>query len=222
MFLYSRFGDYGQAMAGTEKARKNKRRSPSQARSREKVSFILEAAARILREEGSAGFNTNRIAERAGVSVGTLYGYFPDKEAILVALARNILVDDMEALRSALDGRQGVDLIHALVRALFERHRHDGTVRREVMRAHIGAGHGGEHVAQVQTGVELLLRHDGALFGGSAPPPDAARLFVVTRAVLGIARALAEEGAGAQVSVAEVEDETVALVRQVLERAGAQ
>ncbi|MCO5059547.1 MAG: hypothetical protein M9905_17040 [Rhizobiaceae bacterium] len=68
-----------------------------------KVSFILEAAARILREEGSAGFNTNRIAERAGNALSEQHGY-SRQGSILVALARNILVDDMEALRSALDG----------------------------------------------------------------------------------------------------------------------
>ncbi|HWP67413.1 MAG TPA: TetR/AcrR family transcriptional regulator [Candidatus Limnocylindria bacterium] len=62
------------------------RRRPSQARSRETVAAIVEAAARIFAAEGYAGATTNRIAEAAGVSVGSLYEYFPNKDALLVAL----------------------------------------------------------------------------------------------------------------------------------------
>ena len=49
---------------------------------------ILEAAARILETGGATGLNTNAIAQRAGVSVGSLYQYFPNKEAILAELIR--------------------------------------------------------------------------------------------------------------------------------------
>lgn len=62
------------------------RKLPVQSRSRETVGAILEAAARILAEEGAAGFNTNRVARKAGVSVGSLYQYFPNKQALLRSL----------------------------------------------------------------------------------------------------------------------------------------
>jgi AcrR family transcriptional regulator len=71
----------------TSEASKPKRRNPKQARSRATFDAILEAAAQILERCGPAGFNTNAIAERAGVSIGTLYQYFPDKAAILLAAA---------------------------------------------------------------------------------------------------------------------------------------
>lgn len=64
------------------------RRQPRQARSLATCAAIFEAAAQILEREGEARFNTNRIAERAGVSVGTLYQYFGSKQAILAAMAR--------------------------------------------------------------------------------------------------------------------------------------
>lgn len=62
------------------------RKQPAQGRSRFTVRQIVEAAARVFEERGYAGANTNRIAERAGVSIGSLYQYFPNKESILAVL----------------------------------------------------------------------------------------------------------------------------------------
>jgi AcrR family transcriptional regulator len=62
------------------------------------VEAILEAAARVLEAGGLEGFNTNRVAEAAGVSVGSLYQYFPGKQALLAALVRQ----DAARLREAL------------------------------------------------------------------------------------------------------------------------
>ena len=62
------------------------RRRPQQSRSRELVRAIREAGLAILAEEGAAGLTTNRIAERAGVGIASLYRYYPDKEAILADL----------------------------------------------------------------------------------------------------------------------------------------
>ncbi|MEI9886762.1 MAG: helix-turn-helix domain-containing protein [Rhizomicrobium sp.] len=64
------------------------RRRPRQARARITYDSILEAAVQVLERSGPDGLNTNAVAERAGVSIGTLYQYFPGKEAILLAVAR--------------------------------------------------------------------------------------------------------------------------------------
>ncbi|MCL2715691.1 MAG: TetR/AcrR family transcriptional regulator [Alphaproteobacteria bacterium] len=71
------------------------RKIPRQARARQTVEYILEAAACILAERGLEGFTTNHIAERAGVNISSLYQYFPDKLAILEALReRHVAVPD--------------------------------------------------------------------------------------------------------------------------------
>jgi AcrR family transcriptional regulator len=64
------------------------RRTPQQARSQQRVDLILDVAAEIFAEVGYESATTNAIAERAGVSIGSLYRYFPDKDAILHALSR--------------------------------------------------------------------------------------------------------------------------------------
>jgi len=67
------------------------RRRPKQSRSRATCEAILEAASQILERTGPQGFTTASVAERAGVSIGTLYQYFPDKQAILLAAAQRAL-----------------------------------------------------------------------------------------------------------------------------------
>ena len=64
------------------------RRRPKQARALVTVDSILEAAVQILERSGAQALNTNNVAERAGVSIGTLYQYFPDRNAILLAIAK--------------------------------------------------------------------------------------------------------------------------------------
>jgi AcrR family transcriptional regulator len=70
-------------MASTDQLR----RAPVQARSRDRVARFLDAADALLAEEGAAALSTVRVAEAAGASIGTLYHWFPDKEAIIEALA---------------------------------------------------------------------------------------------------------------------------------------
>ncbi|TCK99757.1 TetR family transcriptional regulator [Shimia isoporae] len=76
----------------------NPRKKPKQERARATYEAILEAAARILVRGGLDALNTNRVAEVAGVSIGTLYQYFPTKQAILTEIIREkrkLLLDDL-------------------------------------------------------------------------------------------------------------------------------
>ena len=73
-------------MTDHPQARISLRRKPKQARSADLVAAILEAAIQVLAKEGAQRFTTARVAEKAGVSVGSLYQYFPNKAAILFRL----------------------------------------------------------------------------------------------------------------------------------------
>ncbi len=89
----------------TRKPRIVPRKMPKQPRSQATVELLLSTAADLLVRDGYARLNTNRIAERAGVSIGSLYQYFPSKEALIAGLA-NRHVDQMIALmRRAWAGR---------------------------------------------------------------------------------------------------------------------
>jgi AcrR family transcriptional regulator len=203
-------------MARKKKLAPKRRRKPSQARAQATVSAILEAALQILRSGGRAAFNTNRIAERAGVSIGTLYGYFPDKDAIYIALARQIIEEDRRVVQKILDGEHGAGPLQALIRSLLKRHREDHHVRRTVMSIYIAEGFGAEHDGLVEAIINTVAARSERLFGRSIPPLDPARLFVVSRAVIGVARALTEQSGAKRLPLKTIEDEVIRLVRQYL------
>ena len=103
------------------------RKKPSQARSKAMVDTILDATARVLIERGYAKTNTNVVAEMAGISVGSLYRYYPNKNALISALQERhvdkmvaLFVDNITA-NMASDGTLAGDL-KALIDALVGAH----------------------------------------------------------------------------------------------------
>ena len=78
------------------------RRSPSQQRSRERVERMLSAASALIAEQGSDAMRMGEVAERAGVSIGSLYQFFPDKRAIVWALAERYGADNGRIARIIL------------------------------------------------------------------------------------------------------------------------
>ncbi|OZI19239.1 TetR family transcriptional regulator [Bordetella genomosp. 9] len=102
------------------------RKQPQQARSTELVAAILQAATQVLAKEGAARFTTARVAEKAGVSVGSLYQYFPNKAAILFRLQVDEWQQTTQLLRGILEdvGKSPVErlrvLVHAFIRSECE------------------------------------------------------------------------------------------------------
>ncbi len=109
------------------------RKKPRQARSQATVDAILESAARILRKKGYEGFNTNEVAKVAGVSVGSLYQYFPNKNALLSELMRQHILNLEESMDEALVGheqRSLEDVTRRLISSNVELHRVDPELHR--------------------------------------------------------------------------------------------
>lgn len=101
------------------------RKTPRQARSLAMVEVILEATARVLAERGYAGTNTNVVADRAGVSVGSVYQYFPNKDSLVTALHERHAAHMYAAIDEVLGSTHPRSLrghIEAMVRALLAAH----------------------------------------------------------------------------------------------------
>ena len=104
------------------------RRRPRQARAQATVDAIVKATARVLVEEGYDRASTNRIAHAAGVSIGSLYQYFPSKEALVAALVESHQSRMRDALDLALAGGAPVALearARLLVRGMMAAYRID-------------------------------------------------------------------------------------------------
>ncbi|MCP3138759.1 TetR/AcrR family transcriptional regulator [Pyxidicoccus xibeiensis] len=97
------------------------------------VDTILEAAARVFDRHGYEGATTNRIAETAGVSVGSVYQYFPNKDALLTALHERHFVQIQAIVDEALAATHGVTLreaIRGIVKAVLRAHRVEPRLQR--------------------------------------------------------------------------------------------
>jgi AcrR family transcriptional regulator len=113
-------------MTDRSSPRISSRKQPQQARSADLVAAILEAAVQVLAKEGAARFTTARVAEKAGVSVGSVYQYFPNKAAILFRLQSDEWRQTTDMLRAILEdaGKPPFErlriLVHAFVRSECE------------------------------------------------------------------------------------------------------
>ncbi|WP_238926231.1 TetR family transcriptional regulator [Achromobacter xylosoxidans] len=113
-------------MTTRRSTRLSERKQPQQARSAELVAAILQAGAQVLAKEGAARFTTARVAEKAGVSIGSLYQYFPNKAAILYRLQTQEWQQTSDLLRRLLEDARHAppqrlrNLVHAFVRSECE------------------------------------------------------------------------------------------------------
>jgi len=113
-------------MTTRQTPRISSRKQPQQARSTELVAAILEAAIQVLAKEGATRFTTARVAEKAGVSVGSVYQYFPNKAAILFRLQSDEWQQTTQMLRGILEQHAEAPLhrlrtlVHAFIRSECE------------------------------------------------------------------------------------------------------
>ncbi len=96
------------------------RRQPSQNRSRERVERMLAVATELIAAHGSDAMRMGEIAERAGVSIGSLYQYFPDKAAIIRTLAERFNVQEQACIKAELDKVEDAAGLRAALAGLID------------------------------------------------------------------------------------------------------
>ena len=118
-------------MPRRKRAQISSRKQPQQERSSELVRAILEAAVQVLAKEGAARFTTARVAVKAGVSVGSIYQYFPNKASILFRLQSDEWRETTDLMRSILQdaGSPPLDRLRMLVHAFFKSECDEAAVR---------------------------------------------------------------------------------------------
>lgn len=112
------------------------RRKPKQQRAIATVEAVLDAAVRILKREGASSLTTNRIAEVAGVSIGSVYQYFPDKAAIFSALHRRHVQEIDAVIERTLVAHASSPLptwVAAIVDAMLDAHATDPVLYQALM-----------------------------------------------------------------------------------------
>jgi AcrR family transcriptional regulator len=195
----------------SEQIQGKQRRQANQARAREKVELIFDAATRILDKPGLVGLTTNHIAEVAGISIGTLYQYFANKQEVLDALAQREVAAMLQKLQAALSarGQQVGDaeqaseawarlLVRTFLSAFGGRHRvrkillEMGLARRKrKTEGATDATAGSDHGASAPALEVMQWLSSGALRDaqGKALHMDPMAAFVLIQAVVGVARA---------------------------------
>ncbi|WUH98320.1 TetR/AcrR family transcriptional regulator [Spirillospora sp. NBC_00431] len=157
------------------------RKTPKQQRAWQTRERILAAAAHVFAEHGYASGTTDRIAEHAGLSIGSLYQYFPNKDAILVALAGAHLDETADTIRTHLaEARSLREWLSALTRALADLHAANPRLHQVLFEQAprppdlVARFHKAE--AEAESLVAELLRNDPAT---QVPDPAHAARFVV-------------------------------------------
>lgn len=173
------------------------RKTPRQARSEATVSAILQATIQVLLAVGPSRLTTTRVAERAGVSVGTMYQYFPHKQALLYAVLQRHLDTVARAVETVCeDHRKGA--VDAMIDKLIVAYIDAKAVRANVSRALYKVA------AELEVGElrgEISRRIHNAIVGllGSAADAEFSDLpavaFTMQAAMTGAARAVFESGA---------------------------
>jgi AcrR family transcriptional regulator len=192
------------------------RKEPRQARSKATVDAIVQAGARVLGDQGWAGFTTNKVAEVAGVSIGSLYQYFPDKLSLIEAVRSHHFDDVLRVIHKAMDREKPMrQFAEALVDGMIDAHLEHPALHR-VMLDEV-PGHADARAAHDSFRAEYLTRYAAAI----APYRRIAKrqriAEVLSSAVEGVIHNAARRG---ELKAPELKRELVHLICAYLTQAG--
>ena len=175
------------------------RKKPRQARAAATLDAIVEAAAQVLQRDGEEGLTTAKIADRAGVSIGSLYQYFPNKEAILIALIRRereAIAENVAAKIAAIEPANGEAMVRGVIATLVAAFRPRRKRRKLVaLMAALSADRDDSGVV-LRDRIGALIMAVSHRYPDISPAPlTPAAAYVLTRAVLGAIRSAVVENA---------------------------
>ncbi len=196
------------------------RKQPVQDRAQRTIETIFDATAQLVDEHGETQLTTNRIAERAGFSIGTLYQYFPTKEAILLAMihrGRRRVMDEMQASmqKAVADGVAPERIIRERIRFLIEAFGAGGMFKRSMIRLAWRMDHHENIMQAMREGAEHVAVALAQVDAPGFRAPSAASMFVLTRAVMGVIRSASLEESPL-LGTRQFEDELVRLALGML------
>jgi AcrR family transcriptional regulator len=170
------------------------RRAPQQARSFQKVELALEAATRLLEQGDVSSLTTNAVATKAGISIGTLYQYFDDKEALLDALVQRELGAMSAAILDATKGSPTDapgDRIRRILASVVGAYGGRSRVHRRLIE-HALSRTSGSRLSPLYAQLIEAFASKGVAVPGAAPQQlSRAQAFVLTHAIAGVLRTLA-------------------------------
>ncbi len=175
------------------------RKKPTQARAAATIDAIVEAAAQVLQKEGEDALTTGKIAERAGVSIGSIYQYFPNKDAILLALIRrerDLIGAEVARKIAEIEPKTGEALVRGVIATLVAAFRPRRKRRKLVaMMAALSADRDDSGVVLRDRIRDLIVAVSQQYGDPSVRPMTPASAYVLTRAVLGAIRSAVVENA---------------------------
>ena len=173
------------------------RKMPKQERARRTFDLIVETAAQLLLEEGETRLTTNRVAERGGFSIGTIYQYFPNREAILLALierererGRLGVLASLKQIKPETVEENVRQIVRSLIESFVAHRRARAVFILMILRLAVRRG----VPTQIEFIATMIVDAWKDAYGPDVGDIGEADVFVLTRAVLGALRsAILEE-----------------------------
>ncbi len=198
------------------------RKKPSQARAQRTLDTLFEATAQVLMQQGEAGFTTNRVAERSGFSIGTLYQYFPNKQSLLLGLIeherRRSMAERQRFLTQAKErGLRVREVLRDYIHASIDEFGSCSVPKRMLVQLAWRNDDQAAFARALDDMAAFLLELLTSLDDPELRAPSEAQVYVLTRAVMGAIRSASLE-ASPLLDSAEFKDEMVRLAWGMLRR----
>ncbi|MGZ3774046.1 MAG: TetR/AcrR family transcriptional regulator [Pseudobdellovibrionaceae bacterium] len=182
------------------------RKKPKQERSHLMTKIILEATARILSLEGYDRLTTNKVAKKAGVSIGSLYQYFPNKESLIWSLIQQMMLEDrkiFEHWKNQLKNEKMLFSLQQILRVFLDLHSKENRLRSEIYSLVFRIGAGSEALRLREEITHIFIELLQILYPQRSAHELEAKAFVLFHASLGVMQGISNSKSPPDVALIE-------------------